>query len=144
MKSRRARALAFLAAAACAAQSAQAQTAVDWTAAEAAFKANRASGNSPPKGKAAAKCAGYWMMHGAALVRGEFPKAALDALDPELTSREEAGINAIVFSRLASNLLRDYEKAKKEAQALIPRVINAERAAIRDYFGQLGRCSFGP
>jgi hypothetical protein len=143
MKSRRARALAFLAAAACAAQSAQAGAAVDWTAAKAAFEANRASGNSPPKGKVAAKCAGYWMMHGAALVRSEFPQAALDALDPELTSREEAGINALVFSRLSSNL-RDYEKAKKEAQALIPRLLNGERDAIRDYFGLLGRCSFGP
>jgi hypothetical protein len=143
MRSRGARALAFLAAAACTAQSAQAGAAGDWAAAQGVFKANRASGNSPPKGKAAAKCAGYWMMHGAALVRGEFPQAALDALDPELTSRDEAGINALVFSRLTSNL-RDYDKAKKEAQALIPRLLNGERDAIRDYFGQLGRCSFGP
>lgn len=143
MKGRRARTLAFLAAGACAAQSAQAQAAVDWTAAQAAFQVNRASGNARPKGKVAAKCTGYWMMHGAALVRGDFPQSALDALDPELTSRDEAGINALAFSHLPSSL-RDYEKAKKEAQALIPRVLNGERDAIRDYFGQLGRCSFGP
>ena len=133
----------LLTAAACAAQSAQAQAAVDWMSAQAVFHANRASGNSPPKGKAAAKCAGYWMMHGAALVRGDFPQAALAALDPELASREEAGINALVFSRLSSTV-RDYEKAKKQAQALIPRVLNGEREAIRAYFSQLGRCSFGP
>jgi hypothetical protein len=125
------------------AQPARAQAAVDWTAAEAVFEANRASGDSPPRAKGAAKCAGYWMMHGAAVVRGEFPQAALDALDPELISREEAGLNALVLSRLFSNL-RDYEKAKEEAQALIPRVLDGERDAIRDYFGQLGRCSFGP
>jgi hypothetical protein len=143
MKSRSALALAFLATSVSGAQPAAAQLVVDWTAVEAVFEANRASGNSPPKGKGAARCAGYWMMHGAALARGEFPQAALDALDPELTSREEAGLNAVVLSRLFSNL-RDYEKAKKEAQALIPRVLKGERDAIRAYFGRLGTCSFGP
>ena len=129
--------------AAFAGHTAQAQATIDWAAAETAFEENRASGNTPPRGKGAARCAGYWVTHVGALTRGEFPQAALDVLDPELTSKDEAGLNAIVFSQRFTDV-RDYTEAKAEAEALLPRVVSGEGNAIRDYFRQLGRCSAGP
>ncbi len=119
-----------------------ASDAVDWQSAEAIFQAGRASVKQPPKGNGAAKCAGYWMIHGIALKNKDFPLGAVAIFDSELALVDEAANNSLFFGMMASNA-RTYEKAKTKAKRLLSGVLNGDARAVKKYFGVLGRCSFG-
>lgn len=121
----------------------QASAAVDWDLAAATFVDNRADGSRPPMGKGGARCAAYWTTHAGALTRKALPPEAIAKFDPELTSRDEAGMNAMVFSQLTRSE-RDYAKGKEEAAAgLLARLLTGDRASLVSYFKQLGECSMG-
>jgi hypothetical protein len=120
----------------------QAPAAVDWDLAVATFAANRGDGSKPPMGKGGARCAAYWTTHAGALTRKALPPEAIAKFDPELTSSDEAGMNAMVFSQLTRSE-RDYVKGKEEAAAVLAKLLTGDRASLVSYFKQLGVCSMG-
>jgi hypothetical protein len=122
---------------------AQQPAAVDWHLAVATFAANRADGSHPPTGKGASRCAGYWTAHVGALTRKAFPPEALAGFDAELTSGDEASLNALTFSQLTTDG-DEYLKRKDEAAAMLARLLAGDRESLVAYFRQLARCSMGP
>jgi hypothetical protein len=121
---------------------AQEQVGIDWDVAVATFNAHRPDGLKPPKGKRASRCAAYWVTHLGALNREAFVPEAIAKFDAELASGDEAGLNALVFSRLTSDQ-REYIKGKNEAEAMLARLLTGERESLVSYFKQLARCSMG-
>jgi hypothetical protein len=121
-----------------------AQESIDWFEAEKAFQSSRADRKKIPKGRGASTCAAYWLIYSWAVKGGDIPQEALDVLDPEISSLEEANLNVVVFLARASSNPWAYRNAKAAAEKRMAKLLVGDKKELKTYFVRLGKCSFGP
>ncbi|MFV0644023.1 MAG: hypothetical protein ACK5NN_05905 [Sphingomonadaceae bacterium] len=112
---------------------------IDWSAAATAFAVGEEQAVTVFTKKAAARCAGRWMLHGDAVDDGAFPVDALYIFPDEL--RLPYALRAIDFFRIEPEDQRIWQRAADKAERQLRRVLAGDREAFGPYFEALGQCS---